>query len=36
MNLVRVDSKYQPILVGLILIAFVGVEKLREVGRNPQ
>ena len=26
MNLVRVDSKYQPIVVGLILIVFVGVE----------
>lgn len=36
MNLVRVDSKFQPIIVGLILIVFVGVEKLRDVRRDRQ
>jgi ribose/xylose/arabinose/galactoside ABC-type transport system permease subunit len=36
MNLARVDSKYQPIIIGLTLIAFVGIEKLRDVRRDRQ
>jgi ribose transport system permease protein len=36
MNLARVDSKFQPIIIGLTLIVFVSVEKLREVRRERQ